>query len=271
MNSLFADFGLGSWKPVITALILPPMPLLLLALAGGWALSKARRRLGWTLLLAGVLGVWLSTCDGAADWLEDHVLRPPAPLTKPQIDELRQRVRGGERIAIVVLGGGRESAAPVNGPAALNSLSMARLRYGRWLAAQTGAPLAYSGGAGWGATAGGTTEAEYAQRIAREEFQQPLRWAERQSRDTRENAARSIEMLRQDGIRDVLLVSHAWHLPRGLRAFEQAAGSSMRVTPASVGAGSSVERPILRWLPTRSGFSHMHVVLHELVGLLAGA
>lgn len=270
MNSLFAELGLGSWKPVISALILPPAPLLLLVLAGGWALGKARRRLGWGLLLAGVTGVWLSTCDGAADWLETTLLRPPAPLTKTQVDDLRRRVRAGERIAVVVLGGGRESAAPTDGPAPLNGWSVARLRYGRWLAAQTGAPLAYSGGIGWGAS-GGLSEAEYAQRIARDEFQLPLRWAERESRDTRENAARSIELLERDGIGEVLLVSHAWHLPRGLRAFEQAAGASMRVTPASIGAGSSVDRPLLRWLPTRSGFSHVHLVLHEVVGLIAGA
>ena len=34
MNELFYTLGIESWKPVLSALLLPPVPLLVLVLAG---------------------------------------------------------------------------------------------------------------------------------------------------------------------------------------------------------------------------------------------
>ena len=103
-------------------------------------------------------------------------------------------------------------------------------------------PLQFPGGraatspqasAPFDAEAGGSTEAAIADRIAREEFGLPLRWREDRSRDTRENAAASVRLLRAAGVRRIVLVTHAWHMPRALRAFQEA-DPDLPVSPAPV-------------------------------------
>ena len=96
----------------------------------------------------------------------------------------------------MVLGGGRTAGAEYH-EVSLNPLSMERLRYGVWLSRETGFPLAFSGGVGPGFI--GPSEGSIALRIARDEFRHPLRWMEDRSRDTHENALRTIEMLRDQG------------------------------------------------------------------------
>lgn len=271
MNSLFAAFGIESWKPVLASLLLPPVPFLALVLAGAALLSAGRRRSGWPLTLIGIAGIWLSACIGTAAWLQRVAFDLPPPLSAQQVAELRQRVQRGEPLAIVVLGGGRVAHAAEYGRPNLSGLAIGRLRYALWLARQTGAPVAYSGGIGWAQRQQGDSEAEMAARMARDEFGVPLRWAESESRDTRENAARTVELMRRDGIREVVLVSNAWHLPRGLRAFRDAAGDTLRLTPAPIGTGGGSDRSVLRWLPTRTGFAEVNYAGHELIGLLAGS
>ena len=270
MDSLFTALGIESWKPLVSALILPPAPFLLLMLIGARTLVS-RRSLGWSLVLLGVAGVWLSTSAGAAVALERLALHTPPALSRLQIGELRDRVQAKQPVAIVILGGGRESLAPEYGTSNLAPLSLARLRYALWLSRETGAPVAFSGGVGWAQNDDGPSEAQIAARVAARDFTMALRWSEDASRDTRENASRMIAMLKRDGIKEVVLVSHGWHLPRGMRAFRDAAGDAMRITPAPMGLAVPVERIALRWMPTPQGFLHMRYVTHELVGLLAGA
>ena len=102
------------------------------------------------------------------------------------------------KVAIVVLGGGREAMAPEYGVSHLKDMSLQRLHYGVWLSRQTGAPLMFSGGVGYGDSVG-SSEAEAAARIAERDYGKPLTWSEGESRDTRENAARSIAMLKTAG------------------------------------------------------------------------
>lgn len=269
MNDWVVNLGIASWKPVLSALLLPPVPLLVLVLIGA-RLILPRRGLGWLLVVAGVVLLWLSTCVGAASLVTRGLLHPPPPLSSSRIAELRQEVRAGEPIAIVILGGGMEPYAPEYGVSSLRDASLERLRYGIWLSRATGAPMAFSGGVGW-SQPDAQPEAQVAARIAREEFGRPLKWQEDQSRDTRENAARSVAMLRAAGITHILLVTHGWHMPRALRDFREAAGSDMRIEPAPMGLAERTERPLLAWLPSVRGYADMHNALHEWIGRLAGA
>ena len=105
--------------------------------------------------------------------------------------------------------------------------SLERLRYGLWLARETGAPVAFSGGVGWALGNTVTTpEAQIAARIAQQEFSRPLKWTEDRSHDTRENAIYSTELLKAQGIRRVLVVTHQRHMPRALKMFHEAAAGS---------------------------------------------
>ncbi len=269
MNDLVVNLGIASWKPVLTALLLPPVPLLVLVLVGA-RLILPRRGLGWFIVATGVVLIWLSNCVGAASLVTRGLLHPPAALSASRIDELRQEVRSGQAIAIVILGGGMEPYAPEYGVSSLRDASLERLRYGIWLSRETGAPMAFSGGVGW-SQPDGQPEAQVAARIARQEFGRPLKWQEDQSRDTRENGARTVALLRASGITHILLVTHGWHMPRALRDFRDAAGPHMRIEPAPMGLAERTERPLLAWLPSVRGYTDMHNALHEWLGRLAGA
>ncbi|NML14357.1 YdcF family protein [Azohydromonas caseinilytica] len=265
MNEIVMRLGLEAWKPALGSLLLPPMPALLLVLLG---LALWRERLGRALALLGVLTLWLGASDAVAEQAKRWLLAPPPALAAASLKTLRPA-----QAAIVVLGGGREAWAPEYGGSSLSLHSMERLRYGLWLARASGLGAGFSGGVGH-AGATGEPEARIAARIAADEFRQPLRWVEDASRDTRENAARTVALLRPRGIQDIVLVTHDWHMPRAQRAFEQAAaaaGMRVRVIPAPVGLAPRVEQPLLRWLPSSEGFTLLRQVVRERIGLLMGA
>jgi uncharacterized SAM-binding protein YcdF (DUF218 family) len=269
MNELVGQLGLGGWKAIAAALVLPPTPWLALAL-GGAALLWKRRALGWVLTGAAMLGLWLCSCEGFAQRLTTLLLRPPPGLTATRLKAIEHDARAGKPVAIVALGGGRERLAPEYGTNNLPPESLERLRYAVWLGRATGVPIAYSGGAGFGRE-DETSEAQVAARIAASEFGRPLRWTEDDSRDTRENAERTVALLEKAGIREIVLVTHGWHMRRALRNFDEASHGRMHLVPAPVGLAPRIDRPGLLWLPTAPGFTHVHHVLHEALGLLAGS
>lgn len=271
MNEIFLALGIESWKPVLSALLLPPVPLLLLSLLGA-RLILWRRGLGWLLVLLSVLGLWFGATSALGEALQRGLLAPPAPLAGERLAHFR-REAVKTPTAIVVLGGGRESSAPEYGVASLTPMSLERLRYGVWLGRETGAPLMFSGGMGHAAQPG-SSEAEIAAGVAAREFMRPLRWTETRSRDTRENAQFTTAALRGQGIGKLVVVTHGWHMPRALRAFREAAareGVAWEVVPAPMGLAPRVERPALRWMPSSEGFLLVRAVLREKLGLLLGA
>ncbi len=267
LNDWFLQSGAASWKPLLTALLLPPVPLLLLMLLGA-ALARRRPAWGWLLLWAGAAGIWLGSTSAVGEWLQQRLLQVPPALSA---DALRaQGTAGG---AILVLGGGREAHAPEYGAPSLSHYSLERLRYGVWLARETGLPAAFSGGVGH-AQSDGVAEAEVAARIAAREFGRPLRWTETGSRDTRENAVRSVALLRAAGVTRIVLVTHGWHMRRSQRAFEQAiarSGGGITLLAAPLGLAHDDAVPPLRWLPSQAGFADTRHALREYLGLLVGA
>jgi uncharacterized SAM-binding protein YcdF (DUF218 family) len=265
VNDFLILLGIEAWKPVMTALLLPPVPLLLLMLVGV-RLILPRRGLGWFVVILSVTLLWLSTCTGSAVLLSKFILRPPAAMTMERINELKTRTKSST-IAIMVLGGGMEPYAPEYGVSSLQHLSLQRLRYGVWLGRETELPVGFSGGVGWGQPEA-MAEARVAASIASSEFNRPLKWLEDASRDTRENAQRSVALLRPAGVQHIVLVTHAWHMPRAVREFERAAGGNLRIEAAPMGLAQGHEMPSLVWLPTAAGASHVRYVLRELLGRL---
>ena len=268
MNDLVLALGLEGWKPLLTALLFPPAPFVLLALVGA-RLLPVRRALGWLLLLLALAGVWLGATGAAASVLTRALLDPPPALTEARIAELRR----APRTAIVVLGGGRRQPAPEYGAATLKTAGLERLRYGLWLSRRTGLPVAFSGGLAPGSEPG-PTEAAIAARIAEQEFGRPLRWIEAESRDTRENAIKTVALLAPLSIGHLVVVTHGPDMRRALRNFERAlaaSGAGMRLTAAPMALPSRADLTLLDWLPSAGGFEQMRTTLHEALGLLAGA
>lgn len=272
MNDLLVLFGLSTWKPIVDALLLPPVPFIVLMLIGT-RLVLVRRGLGWLIVMFGAVLLWLSATTGAARFVSDVALRPPGPLGADRIAEWKAAVKAREPVAIVVLGGGAKRISPEYGISNLRENGIERLRYGLHLGRETGAPVAFSGGAAWGVEPGSMpSEAQIAARIAAQEFGRPLKWTEERSRDTRENAAYSVALLKEQGIRRVLLVTHQRHMPRSLRAFEQAAaGSGIVFEPAPVDVLTTSLGNPRSWLPSTAGLVTTREVLHELFGRWLGA
>jgi len=267
LNSFFILLGFEPLKPLLTAIVLPPVPLLLLVLFGA-RLLLPRRGWGWLVILTSTGLLWLTACGGTARLLSQFVLHPPTALSADRIKEMKSHARA--QTAIVVLGGGMEPFAPEYGVSNLRHPSLERLRYGVWLSRQTGLPLAFSGGVGWGQP-DAMPEARVAAQIAATEFGLPLKWVEDNSRDTRENAARTVAMLQPVGIKHIVLVTHGWHMPRAVRAFETAAGDSMQIEAAPMGLAHDTELAALNWIPSPGGMTEVRQILREVLGRLMGA
>ena len=249
---------LGVLKPVLTALVLPPAgPLLAIALGG----YLARRRIlspyvGRSIAVLGWLLLWALSTQTAAVHLSRWLLPATPPITPAQLQQAQ---------AVVVLGGGIRAYAPEYGQAELSGAGMQRLRYGALLARDHQLPLAYAGGVGWSQSPDMPSEASIAQRIAPYEWGVPVRWVDTASRDTQENGQFMLQQLEQAGIQRMVLVTHAWHMPRALKAF---AHPTITVYPAPVGFITPYERPLLDALPSGYGLSNSRLVLREWLGLL---
>jgi uncharacterized SAM-binding protein YcdF (DUF218 family) len=254
---------------VVSALVLPPVPFLALALAGA-GLARTRPRASRWLVALACVGVWLGCCSGAARWVEASWLPALPPLDATQRAELKARAAAGTPMAIVVLGGGMDADAREYGGGDLASVSLQRLRYGIWLGRQTGIPVAGSGGLGWAQPGNpAPPEASRMAEIARDEYGRPLRWVESSSRDTHENAVNTVALLRSAGIREIVLVTSASHMPRALHEFRAAAAAiPLQVTPASMGQAWSADSALLRWMPSGEGAVRMRAALHEVIGNL---
>ena len=245
-------------KPLLSALLLPPLAPLLLALIG-WLLAVKRKRGGLTLVLLALALLWLLSCHGSAVWLSRSILPQFTPLV---IDQLKT----GKVQAIVVLGGGALPLAPEYGQAQPRAETAARLRYGLWLARQSGLPVAFSGGRGWAAHATQTeSEAEVARRVAQQDHGVTLRWLEADSRDTADNARLLAPLLKRDGVQRIALVTHAWHMPRSVAAFEK---TGLVVVPAPMGFVLPDENQWLEWLPSAHGLLASRQVLREWLGMV---
>jgi len=265
VNEIFFSLGIEGWKPVVGALLLPPVPMLVLVLVGARLMFR-RRLLAWSLILLGVVSLWLACTGAVSHWLVQGLTRPPPALSEAAV----QQLKGKPKTAIVVLGGGRRPYAPEYGMSTLLPRTTERLRYGLWLSRATGLPVAVSGGVGFGATEG-ASEAEIAGRMAEREFMRPLRWTETQSRDTRENALRTVALLKPEGITRIVLVTHDYHMRRAMLNFEKAAQGSIEIIPAPMDLYPSRGMTWRDWLPKASRLEDTAFALHEWIGRLAGA
>ena len=248
---------LGSFKPVLASLLMPLALLPLLGLLGLVLVSK-RKWLGWLLSTLAFSALWLLSCQAVVVWLSALVLPQFTPTNALHL-------KSAQAQAIVVLGAGILPDAPEYGSAQPTPNTTARLRYGIWLAKQSGLPLAFSGGTGWAANA--TTksfEADVAARVALEDFGFKILWVENKSRDTSENAQFSSALLKRDGITRIALVTDSMHMARAVKEFER---TGLVVVPAPTQYFLPTKSGILQWLPSAETLSNTTRLIHELMGL----
>lgn len=269
MNALIELFSLESSLPIVAALLLPPVPFLLLMLLGAFMLWR-QYGLGWLFVVLACLGLWFAQCEVTGRVLSTLLLKQPAALSDEAMGALADEHRSTQRLGIAVLGAGTEPYAPEYGMSNLTPNSVERLRYGVWLSKRTGIPVGFSGSFMRDHRADGTPEASIAARIAEKEFGRKLQWTEIHARDTHENAIRSVALLREAGVRKIIVVTHGWHMTRALREFEEAARADIKIVAAPLGLSHGSQTGLRRWLPSAAGAQQVRSVLQERLGFLSG-
>lgn len=241
-------------------LILPPSNLFLLILLG-LLLWRRWPRLGRALAATGLAALAFLSSNAGAGLFVTPLENLTTPLQAPE--------RAGAQ-AIVVLAAGQLENAPEYGQRAIPDFyALSRLRYGAHLYRLTGLPLLVSGGNGEPHVDPDPAKREYAKADAmavalRQDFGVPVRWIEAGSRDTAENAAFSVRLLRADGIKRILLVTDAMHMARARGAFERAGievvqAPTMFFRDQAKGPGT--------WLPSAEGMRRSWYAVYEWIGI----
>ena len=238
-------------KKILSALLLPPTSLVLLAFLGLW-LSKKHSKSGRSLTAISLTILLILSLPITGNALLQSLETAP-PISAAQLKEVQ---------AIVILGGGKSNAAPeFDGEDTVNRWTLQRLRYGAYLQQKTGKPILVTGGGLFGERSEADAMAETLQR----DFHTKDIWIEDQSKDTAENANFSASILKEHDIHRIALISQAWHLPRAVKLFEQ---QGLTVYPAPTGYTHEDNEPIIRWLPKASALDKSTIALKEILGTM---
>ena len=234
----------------IAAFLLPPLNLLLL-LGSGLLLMRRRPKIAKALLVAGFVLLWTFSTpfvvQNGMHWLETS--SEPVTSLYPDVQ------------AIVVLGGYLYFHAPeYGGKDTVNGITLQRLSYGAKLHRDTGLPLLMTGGA----VNKHLPEGVLMQMRMQEDFQVPVRWVEDSAINTFENARFSAQILKKEGIKRIYLVTHAWHMPRAVKAFRHA---GFEVIPAPMAFTTRYQTDVFAFMPSAGAMRDAYILTHELIGL----
>lgn len=233
----------------VSAFLLPPFNLILLGMLGV-LLLRCKPGLGKAMVVAALTLLYLLSIPLVADAL----LRTLEPA--PRRNSLDKDIQ-----AIVVLGGGTYYNAPEYHGDTVGRFSLERVRYAAWLHQQTGKPILATGG---DPADHGSAEAAQMKAVLEREFTVPVEWIETVARNTRENAYNSFAILQKEGIGRIALVTHAWHMPRAAREFEQA---GFKISPAATGYTTRHRTDIFVLIPTAAALQKSSLFFHEVIGI----
>lgn len=239
------------------ALVLPPVSNFLLLI---FALLLWRRRpvLAFLLILLSMGSLYAFSTQYVAALLRESIETQPA-LKAHEIEPFGAQ-------AIVVLGSGREHGAPEYGYLdTVSSYGLVRLRYAAHLARVSKLPVMVTGGSPYLGEA--IAEAEMMAAVLTDEFGVPVQWRESASRTTWENAQFTGDLLLPEGVKRIVLVSHAWHLPRAT-AFFRKRGFEVLPAPTDFYDREFPDDPVMEWMPQAASLQSSYHALHEHLGML---
>lgn len=239
----------------LETLLFPPAGIIVL-LVMGLLLIRRHRRSAASLITLALLGLYVLSLPLTASRLMRSLEIYPALQA--------QDLKNSAAQAIVVLGAGRYAGAPEYGGDTVSTGGLERLRYAVHLHKLTGLPLLVSGGSPFGEP---VPEAALMKESLVSDFQITDVWVEDQSRTTAENAFFTKALLENKGIHHVYLVTHAWHMPRAVRIFEQA-GLTVIAAPTLFSSAGGSQAGLLNWLPGAEALSHSCTALHEMAGMM---
>lgn len=238
----------------VTGMVLPPASLILLAVIG-LIVASYRRRLGTAIIMAALGMLYVFSTPLCALALMS-MLQP-----WPALDEYALDKAGAE--AIVILAGGRRNNAAEFGGDTVNDLSLVRIRYGVWLQRRTGLPLLLTGGKTRENYL--RSEAELMKDVLVYEYALPVKYVEAKSKTTYENALYSAEILKTENIQRIYLVTHAWHMPRAVAAFEHF-GLTVIPAPTAFYDASTGPFELDDIIPESRALHATSYAIHEIAG-----
>ena len=163
--------------------------------------------------------------------------------------------------ALVVLGGGQRRNSPEFEQDTASEYTLERIRYAAWLSRRTGLPLIISGGK---LAKDSKPVAEIMQEILQKEFAAIVDDVETTSRNTFENARYTAEILNKHKMKNIALITHAWHMPRAKKAFEH---FDIDVIPAPTAFYSQAKSlSITDFIPSTNALNYSRMAFHEIVG-----
>jgi len=235
-------FDLVSYGPLA-----PPAAFVLLALVGV-LLALVWRRLGLAIALVATLCLYLLATPAVSSWL-----MRTAEAGLPDNPDLAAAQ------AIVVLGADVRAGA-AGEPDTLGPYTIERIFYAADAYRRLRLPVGVSGGPAdaSSAPAGDLMKAALAQN-----FDIPVAWDENRSATTWENAVDTKPLLDAAGITTVVLVTHAWHMPRSLWCFERV---GLKALPWPAPRSARRAGTVADYLPRSGAVQASFYALHELIG-----
>ncbi|MBV9584594.1 MAG: YdcF family protein [Alphaproteobacteria bacterium] len=226
----------------------PPAVLILLSLLGA-LLALRWRGFGIALAILSSVALYALATPLAASYLLQQVengIPESADLNGAQ--------------AIVVLGAGVHLGNGAAAPDTLSPLSLERVFFAAQAYRRLHLPVAVSGGRVFPAQ---TAEADLMQAALQQEFGIPVNWKDDQSRTTYQNAVFTARLLRPENIETVVIVTHAWHMPRALWSFQHA---GLTPLPWPAPRDYARLRRIDDVLPSAAALHDSSYALHEMTG-----
>jgi uncharacterized SAM-binding protein YcdF (DUF218 family) len=242
---------------LLSQLVYPLLASLLLALWGGWLLWRHQRRSGGILLALALSWLWLWSTPVFGDWLRATLEQRYPPALVEQLPSAE---------AIVVLGGGMEAAHPPERLYPNLNAATDRAWYAARLFRAGKAPLIVATGGTLPWSGIEQPEAEVMMAFLQElGVPQSAIVLEANSRTTEENRDNTLPILHKLGIRRILLVTSALHMPRALGLFKT---TNLDVIPAPTDFevyNRSTRHP-LRWLPDAQALADSSRAFKEYLG-----
>lgn len=228
----------------------PTSQTLILAIIGLMLWIKRRHRTGIAFLAAGLL--WLVACATPAftTWLNEsleHRYLPRDAATYPKVD------------AIVVIGGDSPLGEQQDWDNEEGTMATTRVGFGYLLYKAGKAPIILLSAGSGGAQ-------RMAAMLEQQGVPQSALRIESRSSNTYENAVYSSQMLANENLQRILLVTSPIHMLRATASFRK---QGLEVIPAPARNSLSVNKSpaAAAWWPQRSVLWISHHILHEYIGL----
>ena len=234
---------------------LVPPAINILFMVCGLVLTRWYRKTGTVILLFGLFSLWLMSSLWFSSLLASSIERYPA------IDP--NAMQHSEAQAIVVLGTTHLDDAAEYGLTTPDERALVRLHYAASIHRRSGLPVMLTGGP---MNKQQDIHAEVLAESLQSQFRIKAKWLEGKSATTWQNALYSAEQLHPQNVKNIVLVTHSYHMARSVMLFELA---GFTVLPAPTQMSTAYPwREWRYWLPEISGLQLSASVMHEYLGLL---